>query len=49
MTANPHVVHLPPPERLGPARFALSVLFGGVAVIGAIIVLVAYHAVRRVM
>src|SRR5271163_3007856 len=37
MTANPHVVHLPPPERLGPARFALSVLFGGVAVIGAIL------------
>ncbi len=37
MTANPHVVHLPSPERLGPAKAALSLLFGAVALVGLIL------------
>ena len=36
MTAHPHTVHIPPPERLGPGKYPLSAIFAGGAIIGLI-------------
>jgi hypothetical protein len=40
MSAHPHVVHIPAPEKLGPERLPLSALFGGVSVVGIILSLI---------
>jgi len=34
MSAHPHTVHIPPPERLGAGLLPLSVLFGGLSLLG---------------
>jgi hypothetical protein len=37
MSAHPHTLHIPPPERLGPGKLPLSAIFAGVAFIGIIL------------
>jgi len=37
MSAHPHTIHIPPPERLGPGKFPLSALFAGLSVMGLIL------------
>jgi len=36
MTAHPHTIHIPPPERLVPGKYPLSAIFAGGAIIGLI-------------
>jgi hypothetical protein len=40
MSGHPHTIHIPPPERLGPVRFPLYALFGGLSIIGIILSIV---------
>src|SRR6202051_3962862 len=37
MSAQPHTIHIPPPERLGPGKFPIGALFAGLSVIGIIL------------
>jgi len=37
MSAHPHTLHIPPPERLGPGKFPLTAIFAGLSVIGIIL------------
>jgi len=37
MSAHPHTIHIPPPERLGPGKFPLSAIFAGLSIIGIIL------------
>src|ERR1700677_187090 len=37
MSAHPHTIHIPPPERLGPGRLPLSAIFAGLSIIGIIL------------
>ncbi|HEY0257133.1 MAG TPA: hypothetical protein VGC39_06810 [Candidatus Methylacidiphilales bacterium] len=37
MSAHPHTVHIPPPERLGPGKFPLGAIFAGTSVLGIIL------------
>ena len=37
MSAHPHTVHIPPPERLGPGRLPLSAIFAVLALIGIVL------------
>ncbi len=37
MSAHPHSIHIPPPERLGPGKFPISAIFAGLSVIGIIL------------
>ena len=37
MSAHPHTIHLPPPERLGPERTPLSALFAVLSLVGMVI------------
>jgi hypothetical protein len=34
MSAHPHTIHIPPPERLGPEKYPLCALFAGLSLIG---------------
>jgi hypothetical protein len=34
MSAHPHTIHIPPPERLGPEKYPLSAIFAGLSIIG---------------
>jgi hypothetical protein len=37
MSAHPHTIHIPPPERLGPGKFPISAIFAGLSVLGIIL------------
>ncbi|MEJ0000230.1 MAG: hypothetical protein WDO13_14330 [Verrucomicrobiota bacterium] len=37
MSGHPHTVHLPPPERLGPGRVPVMLLFAAVAIVGLVL------------
>jgi hypothetical protein len=37
MSAHPHTVHIPPPERLGPGRLPLAAIFAGVSLVGVVL------------
>src|SRR5579859_4366778 len=37
MSAHPHTIHIPPPERLGPGKFPLGALFAGLSLFGIIL------------
>ena len=37
MSGHPHIVHIPPPENLGPGRFPLLFVLAGVSVLGIIL------------
>ena len=37
MSAHPHTIHIPPPERLGLGKFPLSAIFAGLSLIGIIL------------
>jgi hypothetical protein len=40
MSAHPHTLHLPPPERLGAGKFPLSAFFAGLSLVGIILSIV---------
>jgi hypothetical protein len=42
MSAHPHTIKIPPPERLGPGLLPLSVLFGGLSIVGIILSAIGY-------
>jgi len=37
MSAHPPIIHLPPPERLGPARYPLTAIFALLALVGTVL------------
>jgi hypothetical protein len=37
MSGHPHTIHIPPPEKLGPGRYPLSVILAGLSIVGIIL------------